>query len=97
MLFRSKLGFPVPIRNWLKEEDWYENIKAAFGGETASDYFHTDYLMELLEEHKKGAADNSRKIWTVYVFLVWYHIFFESQGNIDYNRYRESSVRGQMI
>ena len=53
--------------------------------------------MELLEEHKKGAADNSRKIWTVYVFLVWYHIFFESQGNIDYNRYRESSVRGQMI
>ncbi|EOS69266.1 asparagine synthase (glutamine-hydrolyzing) [Lachnospiraceae bacterium MD308] len=94
---KPKLGFPVPIRNWLKEEDWYENIKAAFGGETASDYFHTDYLMELLEEHKKGAADNSRKIWTVYVFLVWYHIFFESQGNIDYNRHRESSVRGQMI
>lgn len=93
---KPKLGFPVPIRNWLKDEDWYENIKAAFGGETAAIYFHTDYLMELLEEHKKGTADNSRKIWTVYVFLVWYHIFFESHGNIDYNRYRECSVRGQM-
>lgn len=93
---KPKLGFPVPIRNWLKDEDWYENIKAVFGGETAAIYFHTDYLMELLEEHKKGTADNSRKIWTVYVFLVWYHIFFESHGNIDYNRYRECSVRGQM-
>lgn len=93
---KPKLGFPVPIRNWLKDEDWYENIKAAFGGETAAIYFHTDYLMELLEEHKKGTADNSRKIWTVYVFLVWYHIFFESHGNIDYNRHRECTVRGQM-
>lgn len=97
---KKKRGFPVPIRNWLKEEDWYEKIKAAFTGKTASQYFHTDYLMELLMEHKTGAADNSRKIWTVYVFLVWYHVFFESHGKMDYNEYREHgeyTARGRMI
>lgn len=93
---KPKLGFPVPIRNWLKEEDWYETVKTAFTGKAASMYFNTDYLLKLLEEHKKDAADNSRKIWTVYVFLVWYQIFFESQGNIDYNNYRKCATRGQM-
>lgn len=73
---RKKLGFPVPIRNWIREEDWYQNIKKAFTGDTARAYFHTEYLLELLEEHKEGNTDNSRKIWTVYVFLIWHQIYF---------------------
>ena len=35
-------------------------------------------LTALLEEHHAGKKDNSRKIWTVYMFLVWYHVYFES-------------------
>lgn len=77
-LAKKKLGFPVPIRNWIKEEDWYQEIKDRFMGKTAASYFHTDYLLALLEEHKLGSADNSRKIWTVYVFLIWHQIFFET-------------------
>lgn len=73
---RKKLGFPVPIRKWLREEEWYQRVKKEFTGEIAAYYFERDYLMELLDEHKAGACDNSRKIWTVYVFLVWYHVFF---------------------
>ncbi len=73
---RKKLGFPVPIRKWIKEEDWYQNIKKTFSNDTARAYFHTEYLLELLEEHKEGNSDNSRKIWTVYVFLIWHQIYF---------------------
>ena len=74
---RRKLGFPVPIRVWINEEPWYSEIMQAFSGESANKFFHTGKLRKLLEEHKKGQKDNSRKIWTVFVFLVWYRVFFE--------------------
>lgn len=74
---RRKLGFPVPIRNWLREEDWYRQVREAFTGETASAWFHTEYLLKLLEEHRTGKEDHSRKIWTVYIFLLWHQIYFE--------------------
>lgn len=77
---RKKLGFPVPIRNWIMEEDWYQNIKKLFGGEASSHFFQREYLLGLLEEHREGKADNSRKIWTVYTFLVWYQVFFCKNG-----------------
>ena len=78
---RAKLGFPVPIRVWLKEEPYVSLVKEAFTSRTAKSLFHTDKLLSLLEEHKEGKKDNSRKIWTVYVLLVWHRIFFEDGMN----------------
>lgn len=74
---KKKLGFPIPIRNWMKEEDWYTEIKEIFTGDTADKYFHTEQLVKLLREHREGKEDNSRKIWTVYAFLVWHRMYFE--------------------
>ena len=74
---RKKLGFPVPIRVWIKEESWYSEIKELFTSEAAEEFFNTDILVGLLEEHKAGHKDNSRKIWTVFSFLTWHKVFFE--------------------
>ena len=73
---KDKLGFPVPIRVWLAEEKYYNIVKELFTSEAAQKYFDTDKLINLLDTHKSGKADVSRKIWTVYTFLVWYHQFF---------------------
>ena len=73
---KKKLGFPVPIRIWLKDEKYYNIIKKAFNSEAANKYCNTSELMKYLDDHKAGKADNSRKIWTVYMFLVWYEDFF---------------------
>lgn len=51
---RRKLGFPIPIRNWLREEDWYLQVKKVFDSETAAVYFQSEYLLKLLEEHRTG-------------------------------------------
>ena len=75
---KKKLGFPVPIRVWLREEKYYTLVKEAFLSPTAQEYFKTEEIMKYLDEHKAGKADNSRKIWTVYMFLVWHKQFFES-------------------
>jgi len=73
---RKKLGFPVPIRVWLREEEYYRKVKEAFASVVAEKYFRTDVLQGMLVAHYKGKKDNSRKIWTVYMFLLWYEEFF---------------------
>jgi len=73
---KKKLGFPVPIRIWLREQKYYDRVKQAFTGAAGKEYFNTDELVRLLDTHKAGKADNSRKIWTVYMFLIWYGKFF---------------------
>ena len=78
---KKKLGFPIPLRTWLKEDKYYRVVKEMFLSENAKEFFHTDLLVKMLEEHKWGKSknektDNSRKIWTIYVFLVWYQRFF---------------------
>lgn len=74
---KKKLGFPVPIRVWLKEDKYYNIVKDHFTSPTSEKFFNTDKLVHLLDEHKAGKADNSRKIWTVFIFLVWYKVFFK--------------------
>ena len=75
---KKKLGFPVPIRVWLKEDKYYNIVKTAFTSKTAQNYFKTNEIVKFLDEHKAGKADNSRKIWTIYMFLVWHKQFFET-------------------
>ena len=71
---KKKLGFPVPIREWIKEEDVYNNIRNSFEG--ASEFFNVKNIIKLLDDHKNGKRDNSRKIWTIYTFLIWYDEYF---------------------
>ena len=74
---RKKLGFPVPTREWLKQEKYYNIVRKEFESDTAKKYFVTEELIKLLDEHFNLKKDNSRKIWTIYVFLIWYKQFFE--------------------
>lgn len=76
---KKKLGFPVPIRVWLKEDKYYNIVKEKFTSENAAKFFNTDKLVELLDEHRAGHYDYSRKIWTVFTFLVWYDVYFGSE------------------
>ena len=77
---KKKLGFPVPIRVWLKEDKYYNIVREAFESDSSKQFFNTTPLIKLLDDHKSGKADNSRKIWTVYIFLIWYKVYFENDG-----------------
>ena len=74
---KDKLGFPVPIRVWLKEDKYFETVKNAFTGDTAEKFFNTEKLVKMLRNHRNGKGDLSRKIWTVYTFIVWYDRYFK--------------------
>ncbi len=73
---RKKLGFPTPTRVWLRNEmyEWAHHILSTSG---AGDLLNLEYARGLLEAHKRGEADHSRKVWTVLVFCIWHAIFVE--------------------
>lgn len=82
VLNRKKLGFPVPIRHWLKNEmhDWAVQI---IHESNTEQFIKKDYVLNLLEEHCQGKADHSRKIWTVLVFMIWYKVYVEKEYDFE--------------
>ncbi|QKY69752.1 asparagine synthase (glutamine-hydrolyzing) [Lentibacillus sp. CBA3610] len=81
VLDRKKLGFPVPIRHWLKNElnDWAKQLIH----ESQTDHLlHKSYILDLLDAHCQGRGDYSRKVWTVLMFMLWHQIFVEKKFDI---------------
>jgi asparagine synthase (glutamine-hydrolysing) len=78
VLERRKLGFPVPIRLWLKDVmyDWARDIIESSETEHLID---RPYVLSLLDAHRAGPHDHSRKLWTLLVFMVWHGIFVEER------------------
>lgn len=75
--FRKKLGFIVPIRIWLADERYNEDVRAKFRSESAAKFFRVDEIQAIFDDYIAGNSDNWRKIWTIYTFLVWYDIYFK--------------------
>lgn len=73
---KKKLGFPVPIRVWLKEDKYYNIVKDMFCSDISKKFFDSDAIVRYLDDHKNGKYDNSRKIWTIFSFLIWYKVYF---------------------
>lgn len=75
---KKKLGFPVPTRTWLKNE-FYQWAKEIIFESKVDDLINKAYVLYMLDEHREGNADYSRKIWTILVFMLWHQIFIEQK------------------
>ncbi len=76
---KKKLGFPVPIREWIKDDDFYHEIEDTFNLDIADELFNKDNILKLLKDHKDGVRDNYRRVWAIYSFLKWYQVFFVNE------------------
>ncbi len=74
--FRKKLGFIVPIRIWMADDRYNQDVRAKFHSEMADKFFHLDEINAIFDEYVGGNSDNWRKVWTIYAFLVWYEEYF---------------------
>ena len=71
---RRKLGFPVP--KWIREEKYYKLVKEMFNKPYVDEFFDREHINNLLTEHYKNMKNNGRKIYNIYVFLIWYDVYF---------------------
>ena len=74
--FRRKLGFIVPIRIWMADERYNEDVRRLFNSEIAEKFFDVDEINAIFADYVGGNSDNWRKVWTIYTFLVWYEEYF---------------------
>ncbi|MFT3661942.1 MAG: asparagine synthase (glutamine-hydrolyzing) [Gordonia sp. (in: high G+C Gram-positive bacteria)] len=81
VLHRRKLGFPVPIRHWLAGPEMYDWARQLITDSDTDGIFDKAFVLQMLDEHRAGTVDNSRRIWTVLCFMIWYGIFVD--GSID--------------
>ncbi len=73
----KKLGFPVPLNDWLKQDKYYNMVREKFTGDVAKEFFNIDEILRLLDDHKDGKTTGTmKKIWTVYTFILWYEEYF---------------------
>lgn len=78
---KEKLGFPSPLAEWIKQPKYTAKLKEAFHSETAKQFFNTDYLDAILNEHLNGKS-NMQKIFTIYTFILWYDIYFNQHAEV---------------
>ena len=74
--FRKKLGFIVPIRIWMADARYNQDVQRLFHSEIAEKFFDVDAINEIFDDYVGGNSDNWRKVWTIYTFLVWYEEYF---------------------
>ena len=77
--FRKKLGFIVPIRIWLADEQYNSDVRRLFASDLAAKFFKPEEIKAIYDEYVGGNSDLWRKVWTIYTFLVWYEEYFVKQ------------------
>lgn len=82
-VLRPKLGYPVPVRKWLRGEELYGFAREIFENSTADGFVDRAYCLKLLDEHRDGTADHYRKLWTLLVFVTWYRLYVTERGRIS--------------
>ncbi|GKS13675.1 asparagine synthetase B [Paenibacillus chitinolyticus] len=76
ILNRPKLGFPVPLRDWLKGptgSTMVEQIKAS----GIEDYVKIDAIERMAKLHQNGQGDYARRLWTIYMFALWHATYMQ--------------------
>ena len=80
ILTRKKMGFPVPIRRWLREscttllDDFLLSQRSLDRG-----LFNPDYVRQLVEQHRHVTWDHSHRLWLLMNLEIWQRIFMDNQ------------------
>lgn len=73
---KKKLGFPVPLKEWMKEPDYYQEMLNKFSSSTAAKFFNQKKIIKLLKKYQNNKYDNYKFLWSIYVYIIWYDLYF---------------------
>lgn len=73
---KKKLGFPVPLNGWAREERFASLVRERFASDEAAEFFDREYILSMLDTHLRGVDGYMKRIWSIYSFLIWHDEFF---------------------
>ena len=71
-IFRSKEGFSIPIKHWLRMElkdlmlDYLNERRIREGG-----FFNFEFIKKMIDFHLQGRENFSHQLWALLVFEIW--------------------------
>jgi asparagine synthase (glutamine-hydrolysing) len=78
ILYRKKMGFSVPLAQWLRKEikELTEStLFQATGG--LPDYFNMGNIQNMWDQHQKGQKDNATILWSMLMFQLWWNEYMD--------------------
>lgn len=72
---RRKLGFPTALAGWLRD-DMTEFENTLMNGVIKDKYIHKNEIQNLINKHKSGKIDYSRKLYALYILELWHKRYF---------------------
>ena len=81
VLYRKKLGLPVPINHWLRNE-MYEFAKDTIINSDSENNINKQKALALLDEHARAKHDHSRKLWTILIYMLWHRFHVDEKTEL---------------
>jgi asparagine synthase (glutamine-hydrolysing) len=77
----KKRGFSAPIGNWLRNElQPLAREVLSPASLRRQGFFRPDVVTRLIDDHAERRADNSRKIWALLTFALWYERYADGSA-----------------
>jgi asparagine synthase (glutamine-hydrolysing) len=76
VIYRSKMGFALPLADWFRDGLYDLARELILGPQSALRlYMNLNYIEDMLDRHRKGAADLSSQLWGLLVLEYWFREF----------------------
>jgi asparagine synthase (glutamine-hydrolysing) len=84
IVYRKKMGFPTPLRQWLMEPS-ADALAAQLQDRDGllAPYIDFTYLNDLLARHKSGLEDATDRIWRLLNLQIWGNIFIANKAGVQ--------------
>ncbi|MDA3790472.1 MAG: asparagine synthase (glutamine-hydrolyzing) [Desulfobacula sp.] len=75
ILYRQKMGFGVPISEWLRKDlkEFARNL--VIDGEASQNYLNPDFTKKIWGEHQSGLRNRSTELWSIMMLNLWHQNF----------------------
>jgi len=85
ILDRAKMGFPVPVGSWFRGA--YRSLLDEYvlsNRATERNIFNRKFVCELVEQHQRGEADHSERLWSLVNLEMWFRCFIDGESKADH-------------
>jgi len=81
ILYRKKMGFGVPILEWLRNELKDYASRLVLEGEASTRLFRKATLQRMWGEHQRGTRNWATELWVVMMLNLWFEKFGTTRGD----------------
>lgn len=87
ILYRKKMGFPTPIRQWLRDDKASGMLQGLLDRDGfLAEYLNLEPVSKLMERHRHGTLDATDRLWRLLNLQLWGDLYFTGRRERAWER-----------